>query len=199
VSHPHPIEEESLRLVGEGADLSRFDTVESSVVARVIHATADVDYAETMLFDEGAIEAGLDALRSHAPVVTDAEMVRCGLTSLPARCYLGSARAGPDGFPTRSAVAMRMAAREHPRDAIVVVGCAPTALEEVLDLVESGKLDPALVVGLPVGFVGAAKAKERARRSSALTITNVGVKGGSAAAAAVVNSLARRVRAEEPW
>jgi precorrin-8X/cobalt-precorrin-8 methylmutase len=88
---------------------------------------------------------------------------------------------------------MRIAALAHPEGAVFVVGCAPTALEELLDLVESAALRPGLVVGLPVGLVGAAAAKERLQKSTARppAISNVGERGGSPAAAAVVNALHR--------
>jgi precorrin-8X/cobalt-precorrin-8 methylmutase len=84
-----------------------------------------------------------------------------------------------------------MAAARHPEGAVVVVGCAPTALAQVVRLAAQGRLRPALVVGLPVGFVGAAEAKEELRASRLPSISNVGEKGGSGAAAAVVNALAR--------
>lgn len=191
VSNVHPIEAESYRLVGERVDLSRLGPLESAVVARVVHATADPEYADTMVLDEGAVASGIRAIRAGAPVVTDVEMVRAGIDSARSVCYLREAKAGRERAPTRSAAAMRLAALRHPRGSVVVVGCAPTALEEVVGLVEADALDPALVVGVPVGFVGAAEAKQRARDSRAATITNVGDKGGSAVAAAVVNAVAR--------
>jgi precorrin isomerase len=95
-----------------------------------------------------------------------------------------------DGL-TRSAAGMRAAVHHHPSGAVVVVGCAPTALEEVLRLAAAGDLAPALVVGLPVGFVGAAAAKEALRVSGLAAISNVGERGGSAVAAAAVNALVR--------
>src|SRR2546423_15467588 len=86
---------------------------------------------------------------------------------------------------------MRAAAARHPNGAIVVVGCAPTALDEALALAASGVLEPALVIGMPVGFVGAAESKARLRASGLPAISNVGEKGGSAVAAAAVNALVR--------
>ena len=90
---------------------------------------------------------------------------------------------------------MQLAAAEHPAGAIVVVGCAPTALVEVLNLHAAGRFQPALVIGLPVGFVGAAESKERARAADLPVITNRGEKGGSAVAAAAVNAIVRLARA----
>lgn len=189
VTGVHPIEAESYRILGRRVDLSGWPPGPRAVVARVVHATADLDFAATMVVDEAAVEAGVRALRAGAPVVADVEMVRAGLPSVGACCHLAEATAGA-GL-TRAAAGMRLAAARHPVGAVVVVGCAPTALVEVLRLVRSGAFAPALVVGLPVGFVGAAEAKEAARGGAVPSVTNVGDKGGSAAAAAAVNALAR--------
>jgi precorrin-8X/cobalt-precorrin-8 methylmutase len=201
----HPIEAESYRRLEQRVDLSGLAPGPKAVVARVIHATADLDYARTMVVSEKAVEVGIAALATGAPVVTDVEMVRYGLVPWVrqrARCYLEPAAISPppEDRPTgtgstltsatRTSLAMRRAACEHPKGAILVVGCAPTALVEVVRLIEAGQLVPALVVGLPVGFVGAAEAKAALRASRSLAISNVGEKGGSAAAAAVMNALA---------
>lgn len=185
----HPIEVESYRILAERVDLSRYDEGARAVVARVIHASADLEFAETMVLTDDAVAAGVNALRAGAPVITDVEMVRAGLTNVDAVCYLRDATA--DGDLTRSAAAMRIAAQRHPEGSIVVVGCAPTALFEVVELAAAGHFAPALVVGLPVGFVGAAESKEAVRRSGLTAITNVGEKGGSAVAAAALNALRR--------
>ena len=184
----HPIEAESYRILAERVDLSGFGPLAAAVVARVIHASADVEYAATMRVDDGAVEAGLAALGRGAPVVVDVEMVRHGVTGVDARCHLPSE---PVVGTTRSAAGMARAAEEHPEGAVVVVGCAPTALDEVVRLHEAGRFSPALVVGLAVGFVGAAESKERLRASGLPAISNVGEKGGSAVAAAALNALVR--------
>jgi precorrin-8X/cobalt-precorrin-8 methylmutase len=140
-----PIEAESYRILDDRVDLSRFGPLSRAVVARVIHATADVAYAESMVVADEAVAAGVDALRAGAAVVTDVEMVRQGIAGVEARCYLpgpGAAPAPADGLRgqnavdglTRSAAGMRTAALHHPRGALVVVGCAPTALDEVVHL-----------------------------------------------------------------
>jgi precorrin isomerase len=177
------------RILAERVDLSGFGPLARPVVARVVHATADVDFASDMVVADDDVAAGVAALRAGAAVVTDVEMVRHGITGVAAHCYLGSASAGPES--TRSAAGMRLAAASHPVGAIVVVGCAPTALEEVLRLHRDEGFTPALVVGLPVGFVGAAEAKEHLRRSGLRAISNRGEKGGSAVAAAALNAMAR--------
>lgn len=190
----HPIEVESYRILGERVDLSHYPDGPRSVVARVIHASADVEFADLMVVDDAAVVAGIAAIRQGAPVVTDVEMVRHGLTGIDAHCYLAEAVA--DGDLTRSAAAMRRAAERHPDGAVVVVGCAPTALFEVVDLAAAGRFRPALVIGMPVGFVGAAESKEAARASGLPAITNVGEKGGSAVAAAAFNALRRLAHAD---
>ena len=188
----HPIEAQSYRILADRVDLSGFGPGPAAVVARVIHASADVEYASTMVVDDAAVHAGVAALGGGGAVVTDVEMVAAGIPGLEPACYLSGATA-TDGL-TRAAAGMRIAAERHPHGAVVVVGCAPTALAEVVRLCTAGAFHPALVVGLPVGFVGAAEAKEALRRTGVPSISNVGEKGGSAVAAAAVNALARLAR-----
>lgn len=195
----HPIEQRSYAILRTRIDLGHLDPQAAAVVARVVHATADVDLGRSMVVDGQAVTAGVAALRAGAPVVCDVEMVRAGLPAVAACCHLAEATAGPGGTPTRSAVAAHRAAERHPEGAVVVVGCAPTALDAWLDLIETGAVRPALVVGLPVGFVGAAEAKARlaalADAGVVAAITNHGERGGSAAACGAVNALWRAARA----
>lgn len=186
----HPIEAESYRILAERVDLSAFGPVGAAVVARVIHASADLEYATTMVLDEAGCEAGVAALAAGAPVVVDVEMVRHGITGVEAHCFLPEQATGT----TRSAAGMAAAAHDHPEGAVVVIGCAPTALDEVVRLHGAGAFRPALVIGMPVGFVGAAEAKARLRASGLPAISNIGDKGGSAVAAAALNALARLAR-----
>jgi precorrin isomerase len=186
----HPIEAESYRILAERVDLSAFGPVAAAVVARVIHASADLEYATTMVVDEAAVEAGVAALAGGAPVLVDVEMVRHGITGVDAHCFLPDRATGM----TRSAAGIAAAAAAHPAGAVVVVGCAPTALEEVVNLYDAGTFRPALVIGMPVGFVGAAESKERLRASGLPAVSNIGEKGGSAVAAAALNALVRLAR-----
>ncbi|MCU1462723.1 MAG: Precorrin-8X methylmutase CbiC/CobH [Acidimicrobiales bacterium] len=190
----HPIELESYRILRERVDLSHLGGGAAAVVARMIHASADVEYATTTVVGEHAVDAGIAAMRAGAPVVTDVEMTRVGLSGVDRRCFLD--HVGPAGRPTRSAAAMRIGATEHRDGAIFVVGCAPTALIELMAVVDEGRTRPALVIGLPVGFVGAAESKELLRQSplASIAITNIGEKGGSAVAAAAFNAIARSAR-----
>jgi precorrin-8X/cobalt-precorrin-8 methylmutase len=191
---PHPIETESYRILDQRIDLSHLSPLVRAVVARVIHASADTDYARTMVVDDTAVRAGVDALRARAPVVTDVEMVRRGITGAETVCCLDEIASSSSTGSTRSARAMALAARRHPVGAVVAVGCAPTALLEVVRMAAEEGFAPALVVGLPVGFVGAADAKAVARASGLPTITNVGERGGSAVTAAAVNAIVRLSR-----
>ena len=187
----HPIETESYRILETRVDLSHLDPGPRAIVERVIHASADPEYAASTVVDVVAVDAGVHALRAGAPVLCDVEMVCSGIRGVATECFLAErVSAEPDG-PTRTALGMRAAADAHPMGAVVVVGCAPTALDEVLDLATRGQFEPALVIGLPVGFVGAAESKTRLRASGLPAISNIGEKGGSAVAAAAVNALVR--------
>jgi precorrin isomerase len=188
----HPIEEESYRILAGRVDLSGLPPLARAVTARIIHATADVEFATTVVTDEAALSGAVRALAAGAPVVADVEMVRAGLTGVGARCYLADAAAGA-GL-TRSAAAVRLAAGAHPSGAVWVIGCAPTALVELVALAGRGLVSPAFVVGLPVGFVGAADSKDQLRRSGLPAVSNIGEKGGSAAAAGALNALVRVAR-----
>ena len=193
----HPIEAESYRILAERVDLGRWPPLSRAVVARVIHAAADVDYADTLVVDEQACEAGVDALRRGAPVIADVDMVAVATRRAGTRSLLAEGRARvaaerrrePD--LTISAAAMRVAAERWPSGAVVVVGNAPTALQEVVALAAAHRFDPALVIGLPVGFVGAAGAKAALRDSGLPSLSNIGERGGSAVAAAALNALWR--------
>jgi precorrin isomerase len=187
----HPIEMESYRILEARVDLSQFDSGPRAIVERVIHASADPEYATSTIVDAAAVDAGVYALRAGAPVLCDVEMVRSGIRGVATECCLAdNASADPDG-PTRAALGMRGAAAAHPTGAVVVVGCAPTALDEALALAAGGVFEPALVIAMPVGFVGAAESKARLRASGLPAISNIGEKGGSAVAAAAVNALVR--------
>ena len=196
----HPIEAESYRILAERVDLSAWPPLCRAVVARVIHAAADVGYAETLVVDEAACAAGVAALRAGAPVVADVDMVavasrRAGTRSLLAEGRVrAAADRGAEPDLTVSAAAMRVAAERWPAGAVVVVGNAPTALREVVDLAAAGRFAPALVIGLPVGFVGAAESKAALRASGLPSVSNVGERGGSAVAAAALNALWRLSR-----
>jgi precorrin-8X/cobalt-precorrin-8 methylmutase len=184
----HPIETESYRILRGMVDLSHLGPLSRAVAERVIHASADLEYAESLVLDETALEHGIEALRRDAPIVTDVGMVAAGITGRNTQCFVSDPRtrglAGSLGI-TRSAAGFKLAADEVGGGAIWVVGNAPTALFELLEL----SVAPALVIGLPVGFVGAAESKEALVTNGLPAITNQGPKGGSAVAAAALNAL----------
>jgi precorrin-8X/cobalt-precorrin-8 methylmutase len=182
----HPIEAESYRRLRAAVDLSALPPLSRAVVERVIHASADVDYADDLVLDEAALEAGDAALQRGAAIVVDCAMVAAGIPSAATIC--GLARAQPAPGETRSAAGLRTAAAEAGPGAVYVIGNAPTALEALLRLDAA----PALVVGLPVGFVGAAEAKQALRDSGVPAVSNRSRKGGSAVAAAALNALLYR-------
>ncbi len=200
----HPIEAESYRILAERVDLSGWAPGPAAVAARVVHATADPSLLANLVVDEQAVVAGVAALAAGAPVVCDVEMVRAGIaSSADAVCALGQATEAAEGaeatdaaeHPSRTAAGMAAALDRHPVGAVVVVGCAPTALAEVCRRLDDGSIRPALVVGVPVGYVGAAEAKEAlvaaAARAGVPAVTLRGERGGAAVAAAVVNALGR--------
>ena len=179
----HPIEQESFAILRSRVDLSHLPPLSRAVVERVVHSSADLGYVDDLVLDETSLERGLEALRAGAPVVADVQMVAAGITTREAVCRIGEAQGG-EGL-TRSAAAIRMAFEEVGPGAVWVVGCAPTALFEIVE----GSYDPALVIGLPVGFVGAAESKAALRESGLPAVSNVSEKGGSAVAAAALNAL----------
>jgi precorrin-8X/cobalt-precorrin-8 methylmutase len=184
----HPIEVESYRILRSRVDTERLPPGTRAVTERVIHASADLDYASDLVCDEDALHAGCLALAAGAPLVVDVRMLAAGITSRRCVVALDLAPASSQGL-TRSAVGIRAAAAEHPEGAVWAVGNAPTALRELIRLAAGGGLRPALVIGLPVGFVDAAAAKAALRESSLPALSNRSAKGGTAVAAAAVNAL----------
>jgi precorrin-8X/cobalt-precorrin-8 methylmutase len=184
----HPIETESYRILRGMVDLSHLGPLSRAVAERIIHASADLEYARSLVLDEAALEGGIEALQQDVPIVTDVGMVAAGITGRETQCFVSDPRARglSEGLGiTRSAAGFRLAAEEVGERAIWVVGNAPTALFELLEL----EVVPALVVGLPVGFVGAAESKDALVKSGLPAIASRGPKGGSAVAAAALNAL----------
>ncbi|WP_333763677.1 precorrin-8X methylmutase [Streptomyces sp. IBSBF 2390] len=179
----HPIEEESYRRLRARLNTTHFPPLTRAVVERVVHSAADLEYASDLVMAEEDLVAAHAALHAGAPVVVDVEMVAAGITRRESVCRLKDATAGP-GL-TRSAHGIRLAYEQVGPGALWVIGNAPTALEELLTLDAS----PALVIGLPVGFVGAVESKEALRESGLPAVSNVSEKGGSAVASAALNAL----------
>lgn len=196
---PQEIEAESFRRIEALTGAHGFDPAAWSVVRRMIHTTADLDYLKAVRLHPQAIAAGVEALRQGRPVGTDTRMLLAGISTgrlgrlgAEAFCLMDDPEVAIEARrrgTTRATVAME---RAFPRLAggIVAIGNAPTALLRLLELLAEGAAPPALVVGVPVGFVNAAESKEILSQQNCPYITALGPKGGSAVAAAVVNALA---------
>jgi precorrin-8X/cobalt-precorrin-8 methylmutase len=184
----HPIEQRSYEILRTRADTSALPRWTKAVVERVIHASADTGYLSDLVCDEVALAAGARALRDGAPVVADSAMTAAGITGREVVCRINDRRAAALARVvgiTRAAAGVRIAGSEVGPGAVWVIGTAPTALA---DLLARGPA-PALVIGLPVGFVGAVEAKEALRDSGLPALTNRSEKGGAAVAAAALNAL----------
>jgi len=191
---------ESFSIIRREADLSTFQTDLAPVVVRMIHACGMTDLPQDVQASPGAASAGVNALLAGAPLLCDATMVANGITRsrLPRNneviCTLSDARTtelAENLHTTRSAAAVELW-REKLAGSVVVIGNAPTALFHLLDILDDGAPRPALIVGIPVGFVGAAESKAAlaANPFGIPFLTVRGRRGGSAIAAAAVNALA---------
>lgn len=202
IKDPLAIEQKSMAIIEERLADFPFDPLQKPVIKRVVHTTGDIAFAEITAFSPQAVEAGVRALAAGAPVYCDVEMARSGVNrkaaaalGLTLSCLIHEpdvAEAAKKQGTTRAAVAMARALATHPKGAVFVIGNAPTALFVLLAAVEAGTAEPALVVGTPVGFVGAAESKEWLTSFSFPWITVHGEKGGSTVAAAVMNALLKQ-------
>ena len=198
---PMDIEKRSFAIITELLGDRRLDPENELVIKRVIHTTADFDYARNLRFTPGAVTAGVAALRAGTPIVTDTNMALAGITrpglakvGSTALCYMADpevAAAAKTAGTTRAVASMHRAAQEHP-GAILAVGNAPTALLTIAEEIAAG-LRPALVIGVPVGFVNVVESKEilfaACEAHGVPAIAAMGRKGGSNVAAAICNAL----------
>ncbi len=194
----HPIEAESFRLISEQLDESRFNSLELPIVKRLIHTTADFEYADLVRFGNNAIETGIDAISKGADIITDVCMIEAGISKERLNKFGGKARCfvsdedvieqAKKHSMTRTAAAMQKAAG-FMGGSIVAVGNAPTALLELIKMIKAGQATPALVIGVPVGFVDAEESKEELMKLDIPYISIKGKKGGSTVAVAIVNAL----------
>lgn len=200
IRQPAEIYRQSFETIRREANLDRFPVAMQPLVIRLIHACGMIDLADDIVFSQGAFEAGAAALAAGAPILCDAEMVRHGIirSLLPAEnevvCLINDVRVRPLAAwagNTRSAAQVNLWASQL-EGAVVAIGNAPTALFRLLELLDQGAPKPALILGLPVGFVGAAESKaELAANSRGVPFIAVqGRRGGSAMASAAVNALA---------
>ena len=199
-SRPADIERTSMAIIAEELRQRGMQVPpdQEAVVKRVIHTTADFEYADTLTFSEHAVEKAKEALRAGATIVTDTKMAWSGINKRTLENLHGKAcnfisdedvaeAARQHGF-TRSAASMDKAA-SLPGPLIFAIGNAPTALIRLYELIEEGKLAPALIIGVPVGFVNVVQAKELIMETDVPYIIARGRKGGSNVAAAICNAL----------
>ena len=195
------IEKRSFEIIDTEVGKHNYDQTQWTIVRRVVHATADFDFAtgeSKIIFHPGAIQSSFAAMKNQCAVVSDVDMVLAAINKkslanlgLRPRCYISdkslaeqSRRTGR----TRSELAMRHA-RGEINGGIVAIGNAPTALFELIQMIREGAAMPALVVGIPVGFVSAPESKAELAKLDVPFITNSGRKGGSPAASSIINAL----------
>lgn len=203
--NPEQIKEKSFRIIEKHMPQLNFSYDEKQIAKRTIHATADFSFARSLLFHKQAVKSGLRAIRAGKNIIVDVNMVKSGVDESVAKCFgcrvkcfinnkrvIHSARRLG---VTKAVMAMRKAIPLM-NNGIVVIGNAPTALFELCDLVKNHKTKPALIVGIPVGFVGAQEAKKELLTLNIPYITNRGRKGGSSVACAIVNALLKIAESE---
>ncbi|MBO4886505.1 MAG: precorrin-8X methylmutase [Clostridia bacterium] len=191
------IERRSFEIIAEELGDRKIDPEYDLLVRRVIHTTADFDYYDNLTFSEHAMKKLMEAIAGGADIVTDTTMAQAGINKRAlakfggqVHCFIGDADVAEEAKArgvTRSLVSMEKAARlDGPL--VFAIGNAPTALFSICDLVRAGKLKPAIIIGVPVGFVNVIEAKEDVMRLPTPYIVARGRKGGSNVAAAIVNA-----------
>jgi precorrin-8X/cobalt-precorrin-8 methylmutase len=198
---PKKIEQESFRQIRLETELGVFDREQQQVVMRIVHSIGLPDVAQQVRFSPLACQQGMAALQKNTAILCDVEMVKQGITKRLIQqepsCYLNNpsaVNAAKANGETRSMAAVNYW-QTHLKDSVVVIGNAPTALFRLLELIQQGAAKPALIIGMPVGFVGAAESKQAlwdAHQSLGIEcITVLGRMGGSAVSSATCNALLR--------
>lgn len=195
---PKDIERRSFEIITEELGEKQLDPVNAPVIKRVIHTTADFDYADNLVFSRSAVPLALKALKEGMPIVTDTNMGKAGINKKALKmwgsevyCFMSDedvARSAAKNGTTRAWASMEKAA-ELGRDCIFAIGNAPTALIRLYELIREEKIHPGLVIAVPVGFVNVVQAKELILSLEVPYIVARGRKGGSNVAAAICNAL----------
>ncbi len=199
ITSPQEIENKSFSIIShELGDRIFRSNAEEKIIKRIIHTTADFDFANLTHIADGAIEAGMQALKNGKHIVTDTRMVASGINKIQLakygveiRCFMDNeevAKIAKEKGITRAIVSMQKAAKD-PDNQIYAIGNAPTALFALKELIEQGHIKPALIIGVPVGFVGAAESKAALETLDVPHIVTRGRKGGSTIAACIVNAM----------
>ena len=199
------IEDASMQMIEDEIGPHQYNEKEWPIVRRVIHSTADFDFAgkNKIIFHKDAIKSAMNALRNGCSIIVDVNGVIGGLNKQNPKdfgnnivCNISNPEimelAKKEG-KTRSQVSMRAAISDID-GGIVAIGNAPTALMELIQMVKEGIVKPALIIGIPVGFINAAESKEELSKLEAPFITNMGRKGGSSSASAIVNAIFKLIR-----
>ena len=206
LEQPQAIVEESFEIIEKLVNLDAVPALHRPVIQRAIHATGDTEYAYNLIFHPDAVKAGIRALRNGKNIVTDVNMVKAGISKSPVEkfggkilCKIDAADVVDDAKRTGKTRAITAVQHSIPdmKDGIMVIGNAPTALFELIGLIKNGLAQPALVIGIPVGFVGAAEAKHALKEISTPYITNSNRKGGSAVAVSIANAIIKLAKDEE--
>jgi len=194
------IEKKSFDIIDAEIERHNYNESEWIIVRRIIHATADFDFARKnrIIFHRDAIESAFNAIKNKCNIVTDVDMVLSAINKksitnlgLKTLCYISDKALVNESQRfnrTRSEMAMRKAANEM-NGGVVAIGNSPTALYETINIIREGVAKPALVIGIPVGFVFAAESKDELTKTDIPFITNKGRKGGSPAASSIVNAI----------
>ena len=198
ITTPEEIERESMRIIQKAIDDSggyHGPSENLPVIKRVIHATADFDFLHTLYFSDGAVSQARHALRNHTPIITDTNMLMSGISKrygVNILCYISDSLTHEQAQArkvTRAVINIERAVSEYP-EAIYAIGNAPTGLIRLCELIREGKANPALVVGVPVGFVNVIEAKNMlASFTDIPRIIAHGNKGGTTVACAIINAL----------
>ncbi|MDO4483921.1 MAG: precorrin-8X methylmutase [Clostridia bacterium] len=203
---PMEIEKRSFEIIQEELGDHKLEPEYDLLIRRVIHTTADFEYVDTLAFSEHAMLKLMDAIRNGCDIVTDTTMTMSGINKKTlakfggtVHCFIADADVAEEAKArgvTRSLVSMEKAARMG-KPLIFAVGNAPTALFSICELIREGKLNPEMVIGVPVGFVNVVEAKEELMNTAKHYIVNRGRKGGSNVAAAIVNAALYQLSARE--
>lgn len=181
-----------------GDDIKDLKPAERDIVERIVHSTADPEYAKLVYLSPDFVEAAIKSMKNNETILTDINMVKSGITRYDGEveCYIKNdevKKIAKENQITRAAAAIRYAA-ENDFEGIIVSGNAPTAVWEAMDLYENGEINVKAIVGVPVGFVGAADCKKALRNSNIPNIITEGPKGGTPIAVACVNSLIQTLK-----
>lgn len=181
-----------------GDDIKDLKPAEKDIVERIVHSTADPEYAKLVAISNDFVDAALKSMKNNETILTDINMVKAGITQYDGEvcCYIKNdevKQIAKENEITRAAAAIRYAC-QNDFEGIIVSGNAPTAVWEAMDLYNKGELNVKAIVGVPVGFVGAADSKEELRKSNIPNIITQGPKGGTPIAVACVNSLIQTLR-----